>query len=115
MMTFPISEEQYERLVRSIERRLPKAAEFYIGRTNDLARRRWQHDEHRTGVDDFDCMVRLGTFRTPQVCKEVEACLIREFKGCLRCVNIDETGCGRFGPGPQHLYLMWRERRGRRR
>jgi len=109
-VSLPISKERWEALCFQIEKRLHKMAEFYIGRTNSLTRRRDSHDWRGTGVRGFDAMIRLDTFRSREICAGVEAALVREFRGYLRRVNDAEDSRGGWGSGPQHLYLMWREK-----
>ncbi len=101
-----ISHERFERIIRAIERRLPKAQMFYIGRTNSLMDRRDGHV--RKKVWEFDCMIRLDTFTSRAVCKAVEIELIRCFKEHPLCDN-QRDGGGGWGSGEQHIYLMWAE------
>jgi hypothetical protein len=103
-----ISYERLERLIRRVERILPKSRMFYIGRTNDLKRRR--DDHYEWGSRDFDCMVKIDEFRGRNACGGVEQELIRHFRKYYRCGNIADDCRGGWGAGPQYIYVMWEER-----
>ena len=103
-----ISHERFDRLIRAVEKRIPKTTLFYIGRTNALQRRRDQHYEW--GGRDFDCMVEIDNFKSHAICAGVEAELINHFRRFYRCDNIASDARGGWGSGPQYIYLMWAER-----
>ena len=113
-MDLPISDDRFDRICRKIEKKLEIASAIYIGRTNSLIGRREAHSCRGTGVEDFDCMIHLDTFKTLGICQQVEGLLIRKFSYLHRCGNINRHRGGGRGDGDQHLYLMYKYKHGYR-